>query len=39
MMETILGAIAQSTGEPPSFCTPGELRLKIFPLDLFSDFR
>jgi hypothetical protein len=38
MMETILGAIAQSTGERPSFCAPAELRLKNFRPDLFSDF-
>jgi hypothetical protein len=37
-METILGAIAQSTGERPSFCTAEGLFLKIFRLAHFSDF-
>jgi lipopolysaccharide/colanic/teichoic acid biosynthesis glycosyltransferase len=35
MMETILGAIAQSTGERPSFCAPTELVEKFFRPDLF----
>jgi hypothetical protein len=37
-METILGAIAQSTGEQPSFCTARNCSGEIFRLDLFSDF-
>jgi hypothetical protein len=37
-MEMILGAIAQSTGERPTFCAPGELLVEFFWLDLFSDF-